>query len=74
MNANPAFNFARHAATFALAFQVATATAQISTNSLLSLVRTNTETTSLSISNTGNQVWIIQSSSNLTTWKTVDSL
>jgi cytochrome c peroxidase len=74
MNANPAFNFARHAATFALAFQVATATAQISTNSLLSLVRTNTETTSLSISNTGNQVWIIQSSSNLTTWTTVESL
>ena len=74
MNANPAFNFARHAATFALALQVATATAQISTNSLLSLVRTNTETTSLSISNTGNQVWIIQSSSNLTTWTTVESL
>ena len=42
--------------------------------SSLSLAATNENLMSLSISNAGNQAWIIQSSSNLTDWTEVESL
>jgi cytochrome c peroxidase len=75
---NPALraclNLSRCAATFALAMKITTAPAQLSTNSALSLMETNGGRVSLSISNSGDQVWIIQSSSNLTSWTTVESL
>jgi len=67
-------NLARHAAFLVLALHLTNAPAQISTNALLSLGQTNGGATSLSISNSGNQVWLIQSSSNLTSWGTVESL
>ncbi len=55
-------------------FKITAAPAQISTNAQLSLVQTNGSTMSLSISNSGNQTWVVQSSSNLTTWTTVESV
>jgi cytochrome c peroxidase len=74
MKAKIAIPLARDAAIFLLALKVTTAAAQLSTNALLSLVPTNGGTMSLSISNAGDQVWVIQSSSNLTSWTTVESL
>jgi cytochrome c peroxidase len=74
MKAKIAIPLARDAAIFLLALKVTTAPAQLSTNALLSLVPTNGGTMSLSISNAGDQVWVIQSSSNLTSWTTVESL
>jgi cytochrome c peroxidase len=68
------YNIARHAAIFVFAWQVSTAPAQISTNAQLGLAQTGAGTASLSISNSGDQVWVIQSSSNLTSWTTVESL
>src|SRR5882757_9081614 len=40
----------------------------------LSLTRTNSTTMNLNLINPGNQVWVVQSSSNLTSWTEVDSL
>ncbi len=62
------------AAFFVLVGFITHATAQVTTNSLLSLIATNSNTMSLNISNAGNQVWAIQSSSNLTTWTPVENL
>jgi len=76
MKAMHTFNLTRRlAASFILAAAaIISAPAQISTNSLLSLIQTNGATLSLNISNSGDQVWVIQSSSNLTSWTTVETL
>ena len=55
-------------------FKITVVSAQISTNAQLSLSQTNGGTMSLSISNSGNQVWVVQSSSNLTSWTTVENV
>jgi cytochrome c peroxidase len=70
----PAKNLACNVVIFGIALQITNARAQVSTNSLLSLVPTNGSTSSLTISNSGDQVWTIQSSSDLTSWTTVESL
>ena len=55
-------------------FKFTVASAQISTNAQLSLAQTNGGAMSLSISNSGDQVWVVQSSSNLTSWTTVENV
>lgn len=59
---------------FILALNSTTTTAQLSTNAVLSFVKTNGPTMCLNLHNSGNQTWIIQSSSNLTSWTTVETL
>lgn len=59
--------FSASAATF-------NAAAGVGTNATLSLTAGNGQTMSLNISNAANQVWIIQRSSNLTSWTEVQSL
>ena len=58
------------ASTTALKSAVATTPAPSST---LSLARTGNNALSLSVSNSGDQVWVIQSSTNLTSWTDVES-
>ncbi len=74
MKTNPALRLARHALVLLAVFKINAASAQISTNAQLSLAQTNGSTMSLNISNSGDQVWVVQSSSNLTTWTTVESV
>lgn len=74
MERNFAVKLARNATIFILALKITDSSAQVSTNSLLSLIQTNGNTINLSISNSGDQVWVVQSSSNLTTWAAVESL
>jgi cytochrome c peroxidase len=74
MKAKTLLTIARFVAPFILASSIATVPAAVETNSLLSLVKTNAGAVSLNISNSGNQVWVIQSSSNLTSWTTVETL
>jgi len=74
MKANHFPNKMRIATFFIFACMLADARAQISTNALLSLVGPNGSLMSLNISNAGNQIWVIQSSSNLTSWTTVETL
>jgi cytochrome c peroxidase len=62
------------AASFIVASQPASASADVGTNSSLGLTCTNADMMSLTISNVGNQVWVIQSSTNLVSWTTVESL
>ena len=73
MKANLIRNFVRLAATFLLTMSFTTASAAVATNATLSLARTNGGVMSLSISNSGDQAWIISSSSNLTSWTEVES-
>jgi len=77
MKADLAPNFARSAATFILALHF-TATAAIPTtiapSATLSLVQTNAGVTSLTISNAGDQSWIIQTSTNLTSWTELENV
>jgi len=58
----------------AIAFIINAAQAQIATNSFLTLVKTNGNTVSLTLSNCGNQVWTVQSSSDLVHWTNVENL
>ncbi len=51
-----------------------TALAALTPSASLSLARTNGSVTSLSISNAGDQVWIVQGSSNFTSWTEVEIL
>lgn len=74
MKANFNHLITRFATSFLLAATLASARSQLSTNALLSLTNTSGSTMSLSLSNAGNQIWIIQSSSNLTSWTTVETL
>jgi cytochrome c peroxidase len=74
MKTNLAINLVRNAAILLLALKTMSSSAQLSTNSLLSMAQTNGGIASLSISNAGDQVWVIQSSSNLTSWTTMESL
>jgi len=71
MKATHLRTLARHAAIIAVAASITTATATVVTvpapSSNLGLIRTNAAI-SLSISNAGDQVWIISSSSNLVDW------
>jgi len=46
----------------------------MSTNALLGLAQTNGNLISLTISNAGDQVWLIQSSPDLVNWAKVESL
>jgi cytochrome c peroxidase len=65
------------AAMLIFALALAAASADIiapAPSATLSLATTNAGVTSLSISNAGDQVWIIQSSSNLTSWSNLESL
>src|SRR5580704_7628839 len=73
MKTRPAQNFACSAAIFFFVLSIATASAQPGTNSLLGLVRSNGAVW-LSISNAGDEVWVIQNSSDLTTWTAVESV
>ena len=50
------------------------AAAGVATNASLSLAQTSAATSSLSLSNAANQVWIIQKSTNLASWSEVESL
>ncbi len=70
---NP-LNVARSLATFMLALNHSTVSAGVTTNAQLNLAKTSGSTLSLNISNAANQVWVMQSSSNLTSWTTVESL
>ena len=70
MKASLAINLAA----FAVALIVNTAPAQITTNSFLTLVKTNGNTVSLTLSNSGNQTWTVQSSSDLVHWTNVENL
>jgi cytochrome c peroxidase len=78
MKTNLAINLARNAATFAIALNLTTvfasSTIAVAPNATLSLAPTNAGAMSLSISNAGDQVWVIQSSGNLTVWTNVESL
>jgi cytochrome c peroxidase len=74
MKTNLALLYARNAMVLLAAFKITAAPAQISTNAVLNLAQPNGSTMSLSISNSGDQVWAVQSSSNLTSWTTVESL
>src|ERR1700690_3813583 len=69
-------NFACSAMIFVIALKISTASAAValSPRSTLSLALTNAGAVTLSISNSGDQVWIIQSSSNLASWSEVESL
>lgn len=74
MKANLAPTLARNAATFVLALTFTTASATVVVpvpSSTLSLSQTNASAVSLNLSNSGDQVWIITSSTNLTTWTEV---
>ncbi len=59
--------------TIALKITDATVKAQITTNATLSLAQTN-GAMGLSLGNSGDQVWVVQSSSDLATWTNVESL
>lgn len=76
MKVNLAQNIASHAATFALVWSLtsASATDAVAPYAVLSLTPTNGNQLRLNLSNPGNQAWIIQSSSNLTSWSEVESL
>jgi len=74
MKTKIALLYARNAMVLLAVFKITAAPAQISTNALLNLAQPNGSTMSLSISNSGDQVWVVQSSSNLTSWTTVESL
>ena len=74
MKANLTQNRACLTASFILAATLATAAAAVSTNSQLSLAPSSNATLSLTISNAANQVWVMQSSSNLTSWTNVETL
>lgn len=74
MKAKPLTHFAASLVlTFTAATQLLAATA-LAPAATLSLTRTNGSVTSLTISNAGDQVWIVQGSSNLTSWAEVESL
>ena len=74
MKANFSFNFAISTALiFMLATQLA-AVAAVTPSASLSLTRTNGSVASLSITNLGDQVWIVQGSSNLTGWTEIESV
>ncbi|MEI7534707.1 MAG: cytochrome c peroxidase [Verrucomicrobiae bacterium] len=74
MKTHPALHFAGRIAVLMAVFKITAVSAQISTNAQLSLGQINGGAMSLSISNSGNQVWVVQSSSNLTSWTTVESV
>ena len=76
MKANPIPNYAGIAATFILALNLTNTSASVgpAPGAILSLTITNPSAVSLSISNAGDQVWAITSSSNLTSWTEVESL
>lgn len=66
----------RQTATFLITFEIiaGSAEAQIAPVASVSLAPTTNATLSLTVSNAGDQAWFIQSSSDLITWTTVDSL
>ncbi len=64
----------RFAAILTLAGLFTTNALALDTNAFLRLVKTNSSALSLNISNAANQVWVITSSSNLTSWTEVESL
>ncbi len=75
MKANITQTFAGLAIVFALALTLQADTLPtVAPGALLSLTQTNAGMATLSISNSGNQVWIIQSSSNLTGWTELEML
>ena len=77
MKTNILFQLARHTTVFMFLLHCQTMLAASFTptpNATLSLAKTNTATVSLVISNAGDQSWIIQSSSNLTSWTEVENL
>ena len=75
MKANTLSTFVRFAAILTLAgFFTTTAALAVDTNAFLRLAKTNDSAMNLNVSNAGNQVWIITSSSNLTSWTEVESL
>lgn len=74
MKANTLTTFVRFAAILTLAGLFTTAALAVDTNAFLRLAKTNGSAMSLNISNAGNQVWVIASSSNLTSWTEVESL
>jgi cytochrome c peroxidase len=55
-------------------FKITAASAQISTNAQLSLAPASSGALSLNISNSGDQVWVVQTSSNLISWTTVENV
>ncbi|MEJ0088468.1 MAG: cytochrome c peroxidase [Limisphaerales bacterium] len=76
MKAKPGRNLAPGAAMLAIALNLITASAAstLAPSAGLSLAQTNNGAMSLSISNAGDQSWVIISSSNLTNWTEVESL
>ena len=74
MKTHPALHFAGLSAVLVAVFKITVVSAQISTNAQLSLSQTNGSTMSLSLSNSGDQVWVVQSSSNLISWATVENV
>jgi cytochrome c peroxidase len=76
MNANQQKN-RRHLAALWIAVLTlagADSQAQLTTNSTLALTRTSPTTVSLTISNSSDLVWAVQSSSNLIDWTTVENV
>ena len=74
MKTNFGIRLARGGMICVLVLKISPAPAQVTTNSFLSLAQTNGGRMSLTISNSGDQVWSIQSSSNLASWATVEKL
>ena len=77
MQANPTRALARIAATFTFALNLTAASAASvapAPNATLSLAPANGGAVRLSISNAGDQAWIVASSSNLTSWTEVENL
>ena len=76
MKTNPVQNCVCLAATFIIAsnFAAAATLTVIPPSAALSLTATNSGAVSLSISNAGNQVWTVQSSSDFASWSDVESL
>ena len=74
MKTHPALHFAGRSAVLVAVFKITVVSAQISTNAQLCLSQTNGGTMSLSLSNSGDQVWVVQSSSNLISWATVENV
>jgi cytochrome c peroxidase len=74
MKTNPRPTLVRFVGCLGFIVSLATAFGGVATNSALTLSKISGSTMSLNVSNAANQVWVIQSSSNLTSWAEVDSL
>jgi len=74
MKTSLAVRYTSTATVFLLVLKTAIVSAQLSTNAQLTLIQTNTPAMSLTITNFGDEVWTIQSSSDFVHWTNLESL